>query len=98
MRGGGCTWEAFCQQFAVPFLHVHTQQFYSVYNTAIKHSLQTGAHCLLQVPKDPMSQQAVWLYEAASAEPVGGALGERMQVHTGPVPMVLQESTQQRSE
>ena len=43
-----------------------------------------------------MSQQAVWLHEASSAEPVGGALGERVQVHPSPVPMVLQESTQQR--
>ena len=43
-----------------------------------------------------MPQQAVWLYEASSAEPVGGALGERVQVYTGSVSMVLQESTQQR--
>ena len=43
-----------------------------------------------------MSQQAVWLHKASSAESVGGALGERVQVHTGSVSMVLQESTQQR--
>ena len=41
-----------------------------------------------------MSQQAVWLHEASSAEPVGGALGESVQVHPSPVPLVLQESTQ----
>ena len=51
----------------------------------------------MQVQKDPMPKLAVRLHQAPFAESVGGAFGERMQVHSSPVPMVLKESTQQRS-
>ena len=50
----------------------------------------------MQVQENPMPQQAVWLSQATAAEPVGGALGEGVQVHSSPVSMVLKESTQQR--
>ena len=53
-----------------------------------------GIQSLLQVPEDPMLQPAIWLYQTATTESVGGAFGERVHFHSSPVFMVFQESTQ----
>ena len=52
----------------------------------------------MQIPEDPLPQPAVWMYQTTTAESVGGAFGERMQIYSSPVSMVFQESAQQRSE
>ena len=52
----------------------------------------------MQVPEDPLPQPTVWLHQVTTAESLGGAPGERVQVHSSPMSMVLQESSQQRSE
>ena len=53
-----------------------------------------GAHCGLQIHKSPLPQPAVWLYQTTTAESVGGAFRRRVQVHSSPVSVVLQEGTQ----
>ena len=49
----------------------------------------------MQIHKNPLPQQAVWLSKAAAAESVGGTYGEGVQIYSNAVSMVLKESAQQ---
>ena len=50
----------------------------------------------MQIHQNTMPQQTIWLYQATAEESVGRSLRERVQVYSSSVPLVLQESTQQR--